>query len=374
MNRNILAVVIPALLAAGAANAAEIYNKDGNKLNLTGKIDGLHYFSKDNTGNNSGDQTYVRLGFLGETKITNDLTGFGRFETQFNSSSAEDTNGSKGNTRYAYAGLKFGDFGSIDYGRNRNVSYDGISYTDVLPEWGGDSSYTDGFTGRSAGVANYRNKNFFGLVDGLNFGLSYQSAHNDSNSAKKNTGAGYALSTSYTSPIGVGVTGSYGHFNRANKNTNLPAQANDGRGTDGEMWATGLKYDANSIYVAATYGEYRNMTYINSYKFNLGASQMTSSNAFDKTKVFEAVAQYSFDFGLKPSIAYVSAKAENDTAGTTMANTSGYLDKYVSLGLTYTFNKNFSTYTEYDINLLNADNTYKQATNDRVAVGVVYQF
>ncbi|MET6800351.1 hypothetical protein [Citrobacter freundii] len=29
MKRNILAVVIPALLVAGAANAAEVYNKDG---------------------------------------------------------------------------------------------------------------------------------------------------------------------------------------------------------------------------------------------------------------------------------------------------------------------------------------------------------
>lgn len=32
MKRNILAVVIPALLVAGAANAAEIYNKDSNNL------------------------------------------------------------------------------------------------------------------------------------------------------------------------------------------------------------------------------------------------------------------------------------------------------------------------------------------------------
>ncbi|MGZ0306908.1 hypothetical protein ACTM6H_15615 [Citrobacter freundii] len=34
MKRNILAVVIPALLVAGAANAAEVYNKDGNKLDV----------------------------------------------------------------------------------------------------------------------------------------------------------------------------------------------------------------------------------------------------------------------------------------------------------------------------------------------------
>lgn len=74
MKRNILAVVIPALLAAGAANAAEIYNKDGNKLDLYGKVDGLHYFSKDK--DNDGDKTYVRFGFKGETQITDQLTGF----------------------------------------------------------------------------------------------------------------------------------------------------------------------------------------------------------------------------------------------------------------------------------------------------------
>ncbi|VFS43754.1 porin [Enterobacter cancerogenus] len=44
---------------AGAAHAAEIYNKDGNKLDLYGKVDGLHYFSDDQGAD--GDQTYMRL-------------------------------------------------------------------------------------------------------------------------------------------------------------------------------------------------------------------------------------------------------------------------------------------------------------------------
>lgn len=47
MQRKVLALMIPALLMAGAAHAAEIYNKDGNKLDLYGKVDGLHYFSDD---------------------------------------------------------------------------------------------------------------------------------------------------------------------------------------------------------------------------------------------------------------------------------------------------------------------------------------
>lgn len=44
MKRNILAVVIPALLVAGAANAAEIYNKNGNKLDFYGKVNAEHDF------------------------------------------------------------------------------------------------------------------------------------------------------------------------------------------------------------------------------------------------------------------------------------------------------------------------------------------
>ena len=78
MKRKVLALVIPALLAAGAAHAAEIYNKDGNKLDLYGKVDGLHYFSSDSK--KDGDQTYLRFGFKGETQINDMLTGYGQWE------------------------------------------------------------------------------------------------------------------------------------------------------------------------------------------------------------------------------------------------------------------------------------------------------
>ncbi|WJV60851.1 porin [Pectobacteriaceae bacterium CE70] len=358
MKRNILAVIIPALLMASTAHAAEIYNKDGNKLDLYGKLDGLHYFAKNNSQNSDGDHSYARLGFKGETQINDQLTGYGRFEYQFDASNPETTNGSAGKTRYAYAGLKFADFGSFDYGRNRGIAHDGISYTDVLPEFGGDSAYTDNLTNRTSGVATYRNKNFFGLVDGWDFGMQYLGKNEGSRELKKQNGDGYGFSTSYTSPIGIAVIGSYAAYDRTS------AQKAGGEGAKADAWATGLKYDANSIYLAATYGEYHNLTYI--------GSTSTGTTYADKTKVFEAVAQYSFDFGLTPSLGYVSAKADNDTSAT---KTSAYITKYVSLGATYAFNKNMSVYTEYDINLIKtADNKYGKGTDDTVAVGMVYQF
>ncbi|PWC11337.1 porin [Brenneria roseae subsp. americana] len=366
MKRNILAVVIPALLAAGAANAAEVYNKDGNKLDLTGKVNGLHYFS-DNDGNN-GDKTYARLGFKGETQITSELTGYGRFEYEFRGNRTEGTNSANSDkTRFAFAGLKFADFGSFDYGRNQGIAYDGISYTDVLPEFGGDQSNTDNFlTSRSTGVATYRNSNFFGLVDGWNFALQYQgkNSSNTTNSTGRTEGVqngdGWGISSSYESDIGLGVIASYASSNRTDDQNDLAS----GRGKKAESWATGLKYDANSVYLAATYGESRNLSFIDS-----GRAGEVATDFADKTKIFEAVAQYNFDFGLTPSLAYVSAKSKDDAN-----NRNDYITKYVSVAATYAFNKNMSTFVEYQINLIKDDNAYGLNDDDTVAVGLVYQF
>ncbi|ATO33626.1 Outer membrane protein F precursor [Dickeya dianthicola RNS04.9] len=96
--------------------------------------------------------------------------------------------------------MKFYKFGSIDYGRNKGIAYDGLSYTDVLPEFGGDQRSTDSITGRTADVATYRNKDFFGLVDGWNIGLQYQSKHNDSRNSALQTGNGFGISSAYTTP------------------------------------------------------------------------------------------------------------------------------------------------------------------------------
>ncbi|MBN3262020.1 porin [Pectobacterium brasiliense] len=351
MKRNILAVVIPALLVAGAANAAEVYNKDGNKLNLTGRVHAGYTFNNQEVDNE--DNTTARLGFKGETQIADQLVGFGRFEYQFDGNAAED--GAKSDkTRYAFAGLKFGDFGSFDYGRNLGVAYDGLAYTDVLPENGGDSSITDTLTGRIGNAATYRTTNFFGLVDGLGFGLQYV-AKDDSSSPRidRNHGDAWSTSVSYDTDFGVGVVGSYGSQERT------AAQRTSTAGGDrADVWSTGVKYDANNVYVAAVYGEGRNFY------------RTTGNILADESKVFEVVAQYNFDFGLTPTLAYVSRK---DKVNTT-ANANDYAVKYASVGATYAFNKNFSAYTEYDINLIDKDNAYGIANNDIVNVGVIYQF
>ena len=368
MKRNILAVVIPALLAAGAANAAEIYNKDGNKLDLYGKAVGLHYFS-DNDGND-GDKTYVRFGFKGETQINDQLTGYGQWEYNIQANNSEGgSDAQDGNkTRLGFAGLKFGDAGSIDYGRNYGVVYDAIGWTDMLPEFGGDSGYSDNFmNGRSTGLLTYRNKNFFGLVDGWDFAVQYQ-GKNDRDEIRRANGDGWGLSTSYTSPIGVGIVGAYSSSDRTDAQAAGVAAADGtivGQGKRAENWATALKYDANNVYLAAMYGETRNST-----PFDLTTSPGVTTTAFaNKAQNIELVAQYQFDFGLRPSIAYVQSKGK-DIDGVGDAD----LVKYIDVGATYYFNKNMSTYVDYQINQLDDNNALGLNTDDTVAVGLVYQF
>lgn len=44
----------------------------------------------------------------------------------------------------------------------------------MLPEFGGDTAASDQFfSQRNGGLATYRNSNFFGLVEGLNFAVQY---------------------------------------------------------------------------------------------------------------------------------------------------------------------------------------------------------
>ncbi|HFU3533313.1 TPA: porin OmpC [Escherichia coli] len=393
MKRKVLAMLVPALLVAGAANAAEVYNKDGNKLDLYGKVAGLHYFSDD--AGSDGDMSYARIGFKGETQIADQFTGYGQWEYNLQANGTEG-DGDNSATRLAFAG--FGQNGTFDYGRNYGVVYDIEAWTDMLPEFGGDTyAGADNFmNGRTNGVATYRNNGFFGQVDGLNFALQYQgnnegsgdgflfgqegSGSGDGRKLSKENGDGYGMSTSYNFDFGLSFGAAYSNSDRTDEQTKpdfhntRAGDRNDitAGGETAEAWTVGAKYDANNVYLAAMYAETRNMT------------GYGDANAIaNKTQNFEVVAQYQFDFGLRPSIAYLQSKGKDLGGWAHDGNgdpryTNKDLVKYVEVGATYYFNKNMSTYVDYKINLLDNDDDFYEAngiaTDDIVAVGLVYQF
>jgi outer membrane pore protein F len=367
MKRNILAVVIPALLVAGTANAAEIYNKNGNKVDLYGKVVGEHDFvtSGDSTGSN--DSTYAQIGFKGETQINSDVTGYGQWEYRAQAKDAEGSQATR--NRLAFAGIKVNNVGSLDYGRNYGIVYDVESYTDVAPSFSGMTwaNYADNFmTGRTTGVLTYRNSDFFGLVDGLGLGVQYQGKNERNSSPETSNGDGVGYSLSYAFAEGFSVIGAYSNSDRTN------TQAADGKGSKAEAWAVGAKYDANNIYLATVYSETRNMT------------READDSFANKSQNFEAMAQYQFDFGLRPSLSYVQSKGKNLAARTngtdSFSGGSADLQKYVEIGAYYYFNKNFNIYVDYQLNLIDKNDDYSKAAgilnggDDQVAMAVTYQF
>ncbi|RJT45041.1 porin OmpC [Rahnella woolbedingensis] len=384
MKLKALALIIPALLVAGAAHSAEVYNKDGNKLDLYGKVDARHQFS-DNTGDD-GDETYIRVGFKGETQITDQLTGYGQWEYNVQANNSEN-NGTSGNaTRLGFAGLKFGDYGSFDYGRNYGVLYDVEAWSDMLPDFGGDSySYTDNFmASRANGVATYRNNDFFGAVQGLSFALQYQGANDGSNNTedtnfnanegtnnhrdvRHQNGDGFGLSTAYDFGMGLTLGAAFTSSDRTNEQVNHTTAGGD----RANAWTVGAKYDANNIYLATMYSETTNMT-----------PYGDGDTVANKTHNFEVTAQYQFDFGLRPEVSYLQSRGKslNANTGRTAPGNDDTQDlvNYISVGSYYYFNKNMSAYAEYKINLLDKhDDFYENngiSTDDVVGVGMVYQF
>jgi outer membrane protein N len=166
--------------------------------------------------------------------------------------------------------------------------------------------------------------------------------------------------------MGVSAAAAYASSDRTNDQVNLSTADGD----KADVWTAGLKYDANGLYLATMYSETRNMT-------GYGDRDDTIAN---KTQNFEVTAQYQFDFGLRPSIAYLQSKGKDLNSDIHLNSDWNDKDlvKYVEIGTSYYFNKNMSTYVDYKINLLdNDDDFYKAAgisTDDIVAVGLVYQF
>lgn len=186
----------------------------------------------------------------------------------------------------------------------------------MLVEWGGDGwNYTDNYmTGRTNGVATYRNSDFFGLVDGLSFALQYR--------GKTTTTVRFAsrmVTASAPQPPTRSTTVS--HCLQATpaltvasirKLTAMATKPKHGRPLQNMTLTTSMRPSCTP----QTY----NMT-------------PEEDNHFaGKTQNFEAVVQYQFDFGLRPSIGYVQTKGKDLQSRAGFSGGDADLVKYIEVG------------------------------------------
>lgn len=353
-----VAMILVSLLLGESALAAEVYNKDGNKLDLYGSVRARHYFSDDVSVD--GDRSYLRFGFKGETIINDSLLGYGQWEYNIQANNAEADGPVGDKTRYGFAGLKHKIFGSIDYGRNNGIIFDVASITDYAPIFDiMTDSYTDGFmTGRAGGLLTYRNNNFFGLNDDLKFSLQYQGKNgegrnNSNRSVYNSNGDGAGASASYSFDWGGTVLAAYSNSKRTENQQALSL----GDGERAEMWAVGFKYNPEKFYAAVKYSQGSNITPIRGFGYA------------NKTENMELYMRYVAENGIVPGIGWFQSQGKEIEGYGDV-----YLMKYLDVNVSYFLNKNFFTYADYKINRLNSDTPFNISTDNTFGIGMTYQF
>lgn len=331
-------------LSSTCSHAAVVYDKDGNVLDLYGKLVAKEIYKEDKSHTRK-EAGFGSIGFKGQTQINNNLTGFGQWEYRAYTNAAEDGTQTT-ETRLGFAGLKYKGFGSVDYGYNYGILYDVGSLTDIAPSWSAmtwTGNYNNNFmNSRATGVLTFRSNDFFDQVDGLSVAVQVQ-GKNDTGSVDTSNGAGIGYSLGYEFVSGLKMIAAYSNSQRTSE------QRADNKGKNAESWATGLKYDANRFYLAAVYAETRNTT-------RTGTSG--TAGFANKTRNLEFLAQYAFDSGFRPSIAWFHTRGYDLTPSGSFSGGDADLSNYIELGLSYNFNPNFRVYIDYYINLLNTDSSY----------------
>lgn len=164
------------LLSLPSAHALEIYNGNGQTLNIFGQVQ-AGFMNKaarsiyEETEHKGGIEGDVRLGFIGRSAISTNISGIAHVEWDLNSWEKDDKNLV---TRYAYTGFDFGPMGVLTIGQQDTATYQTIGFTDVFERWGSESSAYWALGGRQEGQVAYIN-----AIGGYTLATSYQTSFDD---------------------------------------------------------------------------------------------------------------------------------------------------------------------------------------------------
>ena len=263
MKKTLLALAVGAFVASTAAQAAQVYDKDGTSLAIGGRLQGV-YYGKDAGGDgqpDTGDASLNasgRLNIEARTQLFSGVDGFGYVE--WDVSDAEGH--SQFDARYAWVGLDFGSLGQVKGGTFENAYYYVLENNDIFDDFGGIGYF--GNDDRRQGVVMYSWSGY-----GVDINLSYETAKQnqvvegaygartyDSTTGeygdleKADIEHGGAISVGYTSPdvlfgpIGIRIGYTYDAFSN---------HTNDADGTKynqiyNEPYGVAARYDDSDAY------------------------------------------------------------------------------------------------------------------------------
>ncbi|KMV29660.1 porin [Photobacterium swingsii] len=247
MKKTILAALLPAMLVAGTAQAATIYQgEDGSNVDVFGRL-GFNVTNRDNNEDTSKTigQFDGRLGLGGSQTINDQMSVIGWAEYQVNA--AEGKNGNKDLTaRYVWAGVDMGSMGKVTAGR---VASGLIMATDIADVF----ALSDVTLARQAGIVNGNATQVFRQDDTLQYQNSFgdfdlSAAYILGNEHMK---SGYNVAGRYTLDMGnAGKLAPVVAYQQNNAEDNRTDNADKY-----DFWAVGTRYYIGDLMLGAVYSQ-----------------------------------------------------------------------------------------------------------------------
>ncbi|NOI82814.1 porin [Vibrio tubiashii] len=349
MNKTLIALAVSAAAVATGANAAEIYNNDGNSIEMGGRAE-ARMSLKDGKAE---DKTRVRLNFLGKAQISDSLYGLGFYEGEFTTKEQGQSTDSDANNltnRLMYAGLG-GAFGEVAYGKTEGALGVITDFTDIMAYHGNSAAYKLAVADRTDNMLAYK-----GSFSDLSLKASYRFADSSSagaNGYDDNDANGYSLSAIYAiGETGVKLGAGYAKADELTKVLGVTTGQQDR-----SQYMLAASYEISDLYLAAAYvdGQDKDKNANNSKTDNTG---------------YEFAAKYTLG---QTVLSTTYNKLEEKDSGTKSTAADN-----VAVDATYYFKPNFRGYASYNFNLLKAGdnngNVTKAQAEDEIALGLRYDF
>jgi outer membrane pore protein F len=337
MKKTILAVVTTSLFAA-SANAATVYDKDGQQVDVYGRIQyQAGQINNDANGNayNFGGDTLARFGFNGKWATGyNDVALIGKLEWQVASESDES---GTFKARYAFAGADFANGIQATVGTQDTAYVQLADVTDVYNEYSGAVEYQlDGNSRQDDNVKVTYAADGWDLRGSLSFADTAK-ANNTSTKVQNQ----YAFSEGYTFKIDdISSLKAVGAYQAITGEVAGDSYTNS-------QYALGLGYTYDAFYLASTYGQ---------AKYEEKSSAILADS--EKDTVWTVTGTYK----VLPAVTLVAGYGLVDPH-----NYGTETSKYYVLGAQYDITAKAKAYTEYKINqVANQDDNYY--------VGLQYNF
>lgn len=353
MKKTILALAVPALLAASAAaTAANVYKTDSQSMDVYGRVEA----DMTNAGDNGQEKstkldTSARLGIKGTTKLTDSLSAFARGEWQVNGENSEST---KFNSRHVYLGLDAGTAGNIKFGQTDTPLYTSLtSVIDIFDQWGMEAQ--QGLYGYSRQQSQAIYSNTFGPVsvqlgyqfhttgakDALGFAGGAKDPSADQNGA-------YSAAVVYNTGMGLNLRAAY-------------ARQNMGAGSgDKDNYGLGLDYTNDNFYAAFVYEGAKSDPDGSGNDLTVNSYDLVGAYTMGQTRIYTG-------WGIQ--------RQSDDGSAATFAAHDGTAVNSYKLGVEYNFTSNFLSWVEYRHNNgSDAGDTANSYAANELAVSAQYNF